>query len=217
MRKYCCIIGVCSEGLSFNDLGASQLNRGLQGYHPPMACDPTLFELATSLSHRMLALGWRLATAESCTGGWISKILTDLPGSSRWFECGFVCYSNAAKERDLGVSSRTLEVHGAVSEAVAREMAGGALGVTGAQLALAVTGIAGPDGGSEEKPVGTVWFGVACYREGQEGPDPSVPAIVTEGRRFGGDREMIRRLSVEHVLKLALRLTNAAPVLRSSS
>ncbi len=182
-----------------------------------MASDPALLELATTLSHRMLALGWHLTTAESCTGGWIAKILTDLPGSSRWFECGFVCYSNAAKKRDLRVCDRTLEVHGAVSEPAAREMAAGALVVTGVELALAVTGIAGPDGGSDEKPVGTVWFGIARHRRQQEGGDPSGPAIVTEGQLFGGDREAIRRLSVEHALKLALRLTDAALVLRSHS
>jgi len=175
-----------------------------------MATDVVLQELATSLSQRMLTTGWRLATAESCTGGWIAKILTDLPGSSRWFDSGFICYSNAAKMRDLGVASRTIEVHGAVSEAVAREMAGGALRVTGAQLALAVTGIAGPDGGTEEKPVGTVWFGAALYRDEKARSDPSVPALITEGRLFGGGREAIRRLSVEHVLRLALRWAEAS-------
>jgi len=160
-----------------------------------MANDRELFELTERVAEQALAGGWRIVTAESCTGGWIAKAFTDLPGSSRWFECGFVTYSNTAKARDLGVSPRTLEVHGAVSEATVREMAAGALRVSGADIAIAVSGVAGPDGGTAEKPVGTVWFCVA-HRQG----------LVSEGRLFGGHREAIRRLSVEHALRLLLRL-----------
>src|SRR5579871_3031250 len=117
--------------------------------------------------------GHRIATAESCTGGWIAKVCTDLAGSSRWFECGFVTYSNAAKIRDLGVSARTLAEQGAVSEATVREMAAGALRRAAVDIAVAVSGIAGPDGGSSEKPVGTVWFCVA--RLGDDAP----PWLIT--------------------------------------
>jgi nicotinamide-nucleotide amidase len=164
-----------------------------------MATDHELSELVSRVARWALEARVRIATAESCTGGWIAKAFTDLGGSSRWFECGWVTYSNAAKIRDIGVEARTLDEHGAVSEPTAREMASGALRVSGADIAIAVSGIAGPDGGSAEKPVGTVWFCV-----GQR-VDDSVPFVLrSEGRLFGGDREAIRRLSVEHALKLVL-------------
>jgi nicotinamide-nucleotide amidase len=182
-----------------------------------------------------LAAGSRIVTAESCTGGWIAKVFTDAPGSSRWFDCGFVTYSDAAKVRDLGVSARTIKEHGAVSQATVREMAAGALRVTaadgqrgvGADVSIAVSGIAGPDGGSIEKPVGTVWFcigrrvsasagagaaGMAVSRVGGdqgEGPRPAAGPdieLLADGQLFGGNREAVRRLSVEHALKLVLRL-----------
>src|SRR6201999_601741 len=117
--------------------------------------------LAERIGQLLLSARLRLATAESCTAGWIAKAMTDVTGSSRWFECGYVTYSNAAKVRDLGVLPTTLEGHGAVSEQTVREMAAGALRVSGAELAVAVSGIAGPDGGSAQKPVGTVWHCVA--------------------------------------------------------
>ncbi len=158
---------------------------------------------AEQVARWALARGHRLATAESCTGGWIAKVCTDLPGSSRWFECGFVTYSNAAKIRDLGVAARTLEEHGAVSEATVREMAAGALCRAAVDLAIAVSGVAGPDGGSDEKPVGTVWF-CAARRLG------TLPLeLVTDGQLFGGDRDAIRRLSVERALQLLLRWVDA--------
>src|SRR5215475_12748567 len=125
-----------------------------------MTTDRELSDLVASIAQWALMGGHRIATAESCTGGWIAKVFTDLAGSSRWFDCGFVTYSNEAKIRDLGVSKRTLDEHGAVSEATVREMATGALRVTGVSVSIAVSGIAGPDGGSAEKPVGTVWFGL---------------------------------------------------------
>src|SRR5882724_7722493 len=132
----------------------------------PMITDYELSELVARVARWALGAKYRIVTAESCTGGWIAKVFTDAAGSSRWFDCGYVTYSNEAKVRDLGVSLRTLEEHGAVSEPTVREMAAGALRVTGADISIAVSGIAGPDGGSAEKPVGTVWFCVGRRRAG---------------------------------------------------
>ena len=134
-----------------------------------MITDAQLSELVALVARWALGAKYRIVTAESCTGGWIAKAFTDAAGSSRWFDCGYVTYSNAAKVRDLGVASRTLDEHGAVSEPTVREMAVGALRVSGADVAIAVSGIAGPDGGSAEKPVGTVWFCVARRRGGGDG------------------------------------------------
>jgi nicotinamide-nucleotide amidase len=163
-----------------------------------MAGDAELFELARSVGKRLLSGGVRLATAESCTGGWIAKVMTDIAGSSAWFECGFVAYSNDAKVRDLGVSPQTLRVHGAVSEPTVWEMAQGALRVSGAEIAVSVSGIAGPDGAMPGKPVGTVWFAVAV----QQGGSISLSAY---GEHFPGDREAVRRRSVQYALELVLR------------
>jgi nicotinamide-nucleotide amidase len=146
----------------------------------------------------MTEKGLRLTVAESCTGGWLAKVITDLPGSSAWFECGFVTYSNASKQSMLGVSEETLSVHGAVSEATVSEMTQGALKQSGADLALAVSGIAGPGGGSDEKPVGTVCF--AWQRQGEE-------ANVSR-ERFSGDRETIRLQSVLYLLARLGELLN---------
>ncbi|HEV2268317.1 MAG TPA: nicotinamide-nucleotide amidohydrolase family protein, partial [Steroidobacteraceae bacterium] len=134
--------------------------------------------------------------------GWIAKALTDVPGSSQWVDSGYVTYSNAAKTRDVGVSDRTLAEHGAVSEATVREMANGALRATGVDMALAVSGIAGPDGGTAEKPVGTVWFGIVTS-------EARGPGAVCERQHFDGDRDQVRRQSVAHALRLALRLLRA--------
>ena len=164
-----------------------------------MVQDPELYELAARVGQKLRAAERRVVTAESCTGGWVAKALTDIPGSSQWFECGYVTYSNAAKLRDLGVASATLESFGAVSEQTVREMAEGALRVAGANVALAVTGIAGPDGGSPEKPVGTVWF-CAAARAG-----PAID-IIAEEQRFDGDRAASRGPAVHHALRLILRL-----------
>ncbi len=139
-----------------------------------------------------------LATAESCTGGWIAQVVTAIGGSSSWFERGFVTYSNAAKQDCLGVRTETLQSHGAVAEATAREMVQGALAHSRADLALAVTGIAGPTGGSPGKPVGTVCF--AWCRRGKE--------PVSDTRRFSGDREAVRRQAVLHALLGVLQLLN---------
>src|SRR5262252_3074258 len=164
-----------------------------------MVTDAELYELAARVAQKLRAADRRIVTAESCTGGWVAKALTDIPGSSQWFECGYVTYSNAAKMRDLGVAARTLETFGAVSEQTVREMAEGALRVSGANVALAVSGIAGPDGGAPGKPVGTVWF-CAAARQGD------ATDIIAEDKLFSGDREFVRSRSVQHALRLILRL-----------
>jgi nicotinamide-nucleotide amidase len=163
-----------------------------------MPDDAHLYDLATRVGRRLHASKRRLVTAESCTAGWIAKAITDVPDSSYWFECGYVTYSNAAKMRDLGVSQATLDAHGAVSEATVLEMARGALRVSGADVVVAVSGIAGPTGGVPGKPVGTVWF-AAGSRGGE---------VVLETRRqlFERDREAVRRRSVEYALELILQL-----------
>ncbi|MGH8820295.1 MAG: CinA family protein [Rhodoferax sp.] len=138
---------------------------------------------------------WMLATAESCTGGLIAGACTDLAGSSHWFERGFVSYSNEAKTELLGVDAALIARHGAVSEAVARAMAQGALAHSRAQVALAVTGIAGPTGGTMDKPVGTVWFGW-CIQG----------ALTSEMRHFDGDRAAVRAATVRHALQRLLTL-----------
>lgn len=161
---------------------------------PRPVADTDLYELAEQVGRELLAVGWRLVTAESCTAGWIAKALTDVPGSSQWVDSGYVTYSNTAKMREVGVSPRTLDDHGAVSEATVREMADGALLAGGVEMAIAVSGIAGPDGGTAEKPVGTVWFAVATGS-----------GTVCEVRHFSGNREQVRRQAVDHALRLALQ------------
>jgi nicotinamide-nucleotide amidase len=165
-----------------------------------MVTEAELYALAARVGEALLAAGRRVATAESCTAGWIAKALTDVPGSSQWFECGYVTYSDAAKMRDLGVAQRTLEQFGAVSEETAREMALGALRVPKVSVAIAVTGIAGPDGGTPGKPVGTVWFCAAA-----RGERPT--ECLAERQLFPGDRSAVRSRSVQHALSLLLRLT----------
>ncbi|UHD15964.1 CinA family protein [Thiocapsa bogorovii] len=142
---------------------------------------------AVPLAELMLRSALRLAVAESCTGGWLAKVITDLPGSSAWFDCGFVTYSNAAKQEMLGVRAQTLAAQGAVSEAVVAEMASGVLSRTRAHVAVAISGVAGPGGGSPEKPVGTVCFAWA-WPEGR---------IETRRLHFDGDRDAVRRRSVQ--------------------
>jgi nicotinamide-nucleotide amidase len=165
----------------------------------PLISDQALYQLAEEVGRRARAAGWRIVTAESCTAGWITKALTDIPGSSGWVDSGYVTYSNTAKVRDVGVSKRTLDEHGAVSEGAVREMANGALRAAGVEMAIAVSGIAGPDGGTAEKPVGTVWFAVAT-------PEARGPATVSERCQFAGDRDQVRRQSVDYALRLALRM-----------
>lgn len=145
--------------------------------------------VAAEIVRRMSERGATLATAESCTGGWIAKAITDVPGSSAVLGYGIVSYSNEAKESLLGVRAETLARHGAVSEAVVREMAEGALALSGAGYAVAVSGIAGPDGGTADKPVGTVWFAWAKQARG-------TPAVEAAVHRLDGDREAVRQGSV---------------------
>lgn len=152
-------------------------------------------ELCARLADLLLARGLKLATAESCTGGLIAAACTDLAGSSNWFERGFVTYSNDAKTELLGVEPRLLRRAGAVCEGVARAMAVGALAHSHAQVAVAVTGVAGPTGGSPAKPVGTVWFGFAV--PGQ---------VLTEKCHFDGDRAQVRAATVAHALERMLEL-----------
>jgi nicotinamide-nucleotide amidase len=161
--------------------------------------DPNLAVLARRVAAALDGPGWTLATAESCTGGWVAKVLTDIPGSSAWFHGGFVTYSNVAKAEMLSVPAALLTGSGAVSREVVEAMAAGAQQRTGAELAVAVSGIAGPGGGTADKPVGTVWFAWA-------GPGS---ARCNELRQFAGDREAVRRQTVavalEGVLAAAAR------------
>lgn len=151
-----------------------------------------LKELAQQVGEQLLQQHRLLAVAESCTGGWVAKCLTDIAGSSQWFDRGFVSYSNAAKQTMLGVSGDTLETAGAVSEQTVREMAAGVLENSTATVALAISGIAGPGGAMPGKPVGTVCFAWAAL--GDSG-------VIAETRLFKGDREAVRRQSVVHALQ----------------
>jgi nicotinamide-nucleotide amidase len=154
--------------------------------------------LARQVGKALKTRGMQLTTAESCTGGGIAQALTKISGSSAWFDRGFVTYSNTSKEEMLGVSPDTLEQHGAVSEATVREMADGALQYSRAQVALAVSGIAGPTGGTKEKPVGTVWFAWASGR-----------TVKTACHQLSGDRDAIRAKSVRIALQGVLDLLNS--------
>ena len=149
----------------------------------------SIFTLAEALVSELLAAGKSVSTAESCSGGWIAKSLTDIAGSSQCFGYGIVSYSNGAKESMLGVKPHTLLEHGAVSEPVVMEMADGAIHLSGSDFAVAVSGVAGPDGGSEEKPVGTVWFGWAVRKGNETG-------LEAERHTLQGDREAIRSQTV---------------------
>jgi nicotinamide-nucleotide amidase len=160
--------------------------------------EPSTLALCERLAQVLLARGWMLATAESCTGGMIAAACTDLPGSSQWFERGFVTYSNEAKQELLAVAPELIARDGAVSEGVARAMAFGAVRHSRAQVGVAVTGIAGPSGGNPQKPVGTVWFGFQV--EGR---------LSSETRCFEGDRAAIRTATVRHALQRLLELLGA--------
>ena len=159
-----------------------------------MADHEAILDLSEALVAELASSGKMVATAESCTGGWIAKAITDVAGSSETFAYGIVSYSNGAKESLLGVKLVTLEDNGAVSAAVVEEMAKGALNLSGSDIAVAVSGIAGPDGGSEEKPVGTVWFAWAV-RHG------SAVKTDTQCQHFTGDRDLVRELTVVHALQ----------------
>jgi nicotinamide-nucleotide amidase len=165
--------------------------------------DGELHNLAMQLGDGLCARGIFLATAESCTGGWVSKAVTDIPGSSAWFDCGFVVYNRDAKHSLLGVPMDVIEDNGEVSEAVVRCLAEGALAKSRAALSIAISGIAGPTGGSPEKPVGTVCFawGIADMVAGMV----RNINVLSETRHFDGDRESVRRQAVAHALRGALQ------------
>ncbi|WNP36704.1 nicotinamide-nucleotide amidase [Enterobacter kobei] len=153
--------------------------------------DSELMHLSERIGQALNARGATVTTAESCTGGWVAKVITDIAGSSAWFERGFVTYSNEAKSQMIGVKPATLEQHGAVSEPVVVEMAIGAIKAARADYAISISGIAGPDGGTASKPVGTVWFGFASATG--EG--------ITRCECFSGDRENVRRQATAYALQ----------------
>ena len=159
-----------------------------------MTDQDTIRNLAAAVVEELAAGGRAVCTAESCTGGWIAKSITDIPGASAVFHYGIVSYSNGAKESLLGVGNGTLARFGSVSEAVVREMAEGAVRLSGADIGVAVSGVAGPDGGSEEKPVGTVWFAWAMRNRDKLSVD-------TDRQRFDGNRERVRALTVVYALQ----------------
>ena len=156
----------------------------------------SLESLASELGAALLARQWLLVTAESCTGGWIAEAVTMIAGSSAWYERGFVTYSDEAKQAMLDVPGTIIAAHGAVSDETAAAMARGALAHSRAHIAVSVTGVAGPTGGSAAKPVGTVWFGFAC--RGQE--------LATHHQLFVGDRTSIRRQAVAFALRRLVQI-----------
>lgn len=159
--------------------------------------DASLLRDSRRLGRALVARAATITTAESCTGGWIAKVLTDVPGSSAWFQTGYVSYANRAKTDLLGVPVALLQRHGAVSAPVVERMARGALRAAKADVAIAVSGVAGPGGGTAEKPVGTVWFGIA-RREGRR------VSVDTFCCHFKGDREAVRRQTVARALRAVL-------------
>ena len=157
---------------------------------------PTLDSLCSQLAEQLVARAWLLATAESCTGGMIAATCTDLAGSSAWFERGYVTYSNRAKTELLGVDAQLIKRHGAVSEAVVRAMASGALAQSGAHITVAVTGVAGPSGGSLDKPVGTVWL---AWATGDN--------VICSREWFDGDRAAVRQATVRRAIEGLIALS----------
>jgi len=171
-------------GVSRTDFGLSVL----------MADHDSIRKLAEALVNELKESGKAVATAESCTGGWVAKAITDIAGSSAVFGYGIVTYSNGAKESIVGVQNRTLDEYGSVSAEVVKEMAKGALGLSGADIAVAVSGVAGPDGGTAAKPVGAVWFAWAVR-------DGANAVVDTRLEQFSGDRELVREASVAYALQ----------------
>lgn len=163
--------------------------------------DEELHQLARELGDMLQARGWMLATAESCTGGWVGQLLTAIPGSSAWYERGFITYANAAKQEMLGVPAEILETHGAVSEETASAMAAGALAHSHAQATLAISGIAGPGGGTPQKPVGLVCYGWALA-DGTR---------MSSTCRLDGDREEIRSRAVAAAMRGLIELMSGKP------
>ncbi len=159
-----------------------------------MADHESIQKLSAALVGELASACKVVTTAESCSGGWVAKAITDIPGSSAVFGYGVVGYANGAKESLLGVQNQTLEEHGSVSELVVEEMVAGAMNLSGADVGVAVSGVAGPDGGSKEKPVGTVWFAWAIRDSGKVRTETSC-------QHFDGDRELIRELTVVYALQ----------------
>lgn len=170
-----------------------------------MTADTEIFELVEALGEALKKRGWRATAAESCTGGGLAAAMTSVPGASAWFEGALVSYSNRIKRDLLAVSAADLETFGAVSEEVVRQMASGVLAMMDANIAVAVSGIAGPDGGSEEKPVGTVWIGWA-HSKGQEPVEIDAKCFY-----FDGDRAAIRCQTVLQALRGMLELARMQP------
>jgi nicotinamide-nucleotide amidase len=162
--------------------------------------DEVIYGLAARVGRELRRRGLMMASAESCTGGWVGQAMTMVPGSSEWFERGFITYTYISKREMLGVRPGTLARHGAVSEQVVAEMARGAIAKSHAQIAVSISGVAGPSGGSKEKPVGTVCFGFSRL-SGE---------TLAETRRFRGDRDAIRRRAVIHALKGILKILAAS-------
>ena len=161
----------------------------------------SLVSLATTVGERLRARGLTMVTAESCTGGWVAQAITAISGSSNWFDRAWVSYSNRAKSEMLGVPEATIAAHGAVSEPTVLAMVEGALARSAADIAVAVSGVAGPDGGTPDKPVGTVWIAWR-HRTGR---------AVTRTERFSGDREAVRRQAVELALAGIVSLLEEPP------
>ncbi|MES2182107.1 MAG: nicotinamide-nucleotide amidohydrolase family protein [Pseudomonadota bacterium] len=171
--------------------------------------DTTLLQLATELGKALKSRGLTLSLAESCTGGMASQYITAIAGSSAWFDRAFITYSNQAKMDMLGLSKQTLDNFGTVSQQTAQAMALGALSNSGADIAASITGIAGPDGGTKNKPVGMVCFGFALKFDS---PDKRItpqtnPQVITQTKLFTGNRDDVRRQSVNHVLETLITLT----------
>jgi len=164
--------------------------------------DEKIAEIANQLALKCLNLGITVAVAESCTGGWLAKSLTDLAGSSEWFDRGFVTYSNEAKISMISVGKSTIEQHGAVSQQVVVEMARGVLSNSNVSVSVAISGIAGPSGGTEEKPVGLVWFAYARDLHGEV-------SLVTEKQVFNGDRNDVRGQAVLTALNGLLKIVDS--------
>lgn len=167
-----------------------------------MINEKQLETLSIQIGQKLQAQGKTVTTAESCTGGWVAKVLTDIAGSSDYFQRGFVTYSNEAKHQMIGVTEASLQQFGAVSQQVVEEMASGALKAAVADFAISVSGIAGPGGGSIEKPVGTVWFGFA-YKQANE-----TVTVITKHCVFQGDRNQVRLQSTGYALEILLELLN---------
>ena len=166
--------------------------------------DTELYQLAEKVAAKLIETGESLGTAESCTGGWVAKCMTDVPGSSQWFDRGYVVYNGLAKQQMLGVPAEIIKQHGEVSEAVVRSLAEAVLAKSNASLSLSISGIAGPGGGSDEKPVGTVWF--AWARADKVAGVVRGVETTAEMQCFSGDREAVRRQAVIYAMQGVLAL-----------